>query len=478
MPQISPIAALALIVLAPATGMAQASAGDAALHGEVMELRAIVKQLEARVAALEKRQPGAPESPQSPAVEPPATPPSTGTTAIVAVAPVAPLGQALAPASAAAPALSFLSGTTVNFGFDGYYGYNFNSPIGRANLLRAYDVSSNSFSVNQASLMLENAPDPAHGKRFGARLDLQFGQATQTLQGNSANEPRPDIYRAIFQAYGTYVANIGHGVNIDFGKWSSSIGLEGNYTKDQINYSRSFWFDYLPFYHMGLRLNYKVNDKLAVNYWVTNGTQWTEAFNGYKDELFGFVLTPTKNTSWTVNYYLGQEHPDTQYFPNGGAPAGAPTLQGVPFEPIRPEIKGKLHIFDNYLTWQATPKLDFALESDWVVSRDQTISRPQETMGGAFYVRRQLTSKFTVAARAEYLNDRNGLFSGTPQSLKEATLTADYKFGEGFLLRWEWRRDQSNHRYFYTDQLGLLANHQSTATVGMVWWFGGKQGAW
>ncbi len=46
--------------------------------------------------------------------------------------------------------------------------------------------------------------------------------------------------------------------------------------KTKSNYSRSFWFDYLPFYHMGLRMNYKVNDKLAVNYWVTNGTQQTE----------------------------------------------------------------------------------------------------------------------------------------------------------------------------------------------------------
>ena len=139
--------------------------------------------------------------------------------------------------------------------------------------MRAYDVSSNSFSLNQGDLVVENAPDPANGKRFGARLDLQFGQATETLQGNPVNEPRPEIYRNIFQAYGTYVAPIGNGLTIDFGKWSSSIGIEGNYTKDQVNYSRSFWFDYLPFYHMGVRTSYKVSDKLALNYWVTNGTQ-------------------------------------------------------------------------------------------------------------------------------------------------------------------------------------------------------------
>ena len=304
--------------------------------------------------------------------------------------------------------------------------------------MRAYDVSSNSFSLNQASVLLENAVDPDHGKRFGFRLDLQFGQATQTLQGNSVNEPRPDIYRDIFQAYGTYAAPIGNGLTIDFGKWSSSIGLEGNYTKDQINYSRSFWFNYLPFYHMGVRASYKVNDKLAVNYWITNGTDQTEAFNGFKDELFGFNLQPTKTVNWTVNYYLGQEHPDVEYFPNFAAlPPNAPSQQGVPFEPINPALKGRLHIFDSYVTWQTTPELTLALDADWVIERANLNSSPGETAGGAGYARYQFAPKMAVAACAEYSGRTTAmeLFSGTPQSLKEATLTGEYRLADGFLMR-------------------------------------------
>jgi hypothetical protein len=77
---------------------------------------------------------------------------------------------------------NLLGGTTVSFMMDGYYLYNFNNPIGRVNLLRAYDVSSNASSLQQADIVIENAPDPANGKRYGARLDRQFGQATDTLQ--------------------------------------------------------------------------------------------------------------------------------------------------------------------------------------------------------------------------------------------------------------------------------------------------------
>ena len=79
---------------------------------------------------------------------------------------------------------------------------------------------------------------------------MQFGQATGASQGDPDNEPRPDIYENIFQVYGTYVVPVGRGLNIDFGKWASSLGTEGSYTKDQVNYSLSF-FSLLPFYHMG-----------------------------------------------------------------------------------------------------------------------------------------------------------------------------------------------------------------------------------
>lgn len=444
------------------------SASVSDLSAKVSHLEELVQQLQAQVKDLQARSQAAATSDA----------PATQAAPVAAALLQAPQSQ---PGNAGSPVESpkgfdFLHGTTVNFLFDGYYGWNFNQPIGRLNLLRAYDVLSNAFSLNQADVVLENAPDLANGKRWGARLDLQFGQATETLQGNAANEPRPDIYRNIFQAYGTYIVPIGTGLTVDFGKWASSLGIEGNYTKDQINYSRSLWFDFLPFYHMGARVHYQVNDKLGFNYWVTNGTQQTEPFNGYKDELFGLVLQPVKSLSWTVNYYLGQEHPDFQFVTGG--PPNLPTLQGMPFEPIPNAPNGKLHIFDSYLTWNATSKLIFAGDGDYVLERLFTSSKPSHTEGGTLYARYQLTPKLAVAARSEYLSDDGGLFTGKTQAVKEATATFQYKFSDNFSMWEEWRRDWSNQPFFLTSTLFSLKKQQNTAEAGVVWWFGGKQGAW
>ncbi len=455
----------ALILLLPAFFLignrvkAQAETKDA----ELQQLRELVLKLQSRVEELEKTQQ---------ANASPAAPQDAGTAA----------SDSASQAPSAIPkqdraTLDFLKGTTFSGALDGYYGYNFNQPIGRVNLLRAYDVTSNSFSLNQANFLLEHAANPEAGNRFGVRLDFQYGQATETLQGNAANELRPQVYRPVWQAYGTYVFPVGSGLTVDFGKWASSLGVEGNYSKDQINYSRSYYFNFLPFYHMGFRTSYNFTPKVSFIYMVTNGVQQTEDFNGFKSQHFSLVLKPTSAVTWTANYYFGQEQRDVNAALNPGLPAG-PTQPGLPTTNIVPAPNGREHIFDSYVTWNATPKLTLVAEGDYVVNRVFSNSAPQHVTGGAAYARYQLTPKSALAGRGEYLSDRGGLFSGVTQALKETTLTYEYKFAEGFLARTEWRRDFSNRPFFLTELPNVLKNEQNTATLGLIWWFGGKQGSW
>ncbi len=482
-----------LVLLLPGIGAYAQNTTAVASPGEKDDLREMVRELELRISALEAelhKQAGTAVEPSLKA----AAPAVTGIDARASVESVSSSGVADAAtgtptATQAATAQAKLEavvpttlpgGATLNYMFDGYYDYDFNHPIGRVQYLRAYDVLSNSFSINQADIVLALDPNVAEGRRYGVRLDLQFGQATGTLQGNPANEARPEIYRNIFQAYGTYVVPLGKGLTVDFGKWASSLGIEGNYAKDQVNYSRSFFFQYLPFYQAGVRTSYKVNDELAVNYWIVNGTNQSEPTNSYKDELFGFMAQPTKNISWTTNYYIGQDHPDVAPATN----CTAPLQPGLCVQQINPAPNGKLHIFDSYATWNATPKLALSGEGDFVISREWAnaapgeSSAPSEVYGGAGYARYQLAARTAVGGRFEYFADRNGLFSGTAQALKEFTGTYEYKFGEGLLTRVEYRRDWSTVPYFLTNKPGVLSPNQPTLTVGMVWWYGGKQGAW
>lgn len=484
--------ALASVLVLP---LSQSGSAQVASTSDVEQLKQLVLDLERRVSVLEEQNrelqraavPGAPIGASSDAL---AEQGSRSAAALVLAAdeiripgvPPAIRVQEVSPAAASALPLpaTLPGGATLNYTLDGYYEYNFNNPTGRVNDLRAYDVLSNVFSINQADFIFDLDPDLAANRRYGFRVDLQFGQATETLQGNPANETRPEIYRNIFQAYGSYIAPVGHGLDIDFGKWASSLGYESNYTKDQNNYTRSFYFYYLPFYHAGVRTSYKFNDKLTANYWVVNGTNQSEPTNGFKDEMFGYVAQPAKAASWTMNYYLGQEHPDTVPANN----CTVPVQPGLCLAPLTTARNGKIHIFDSYATWQARPKLTLTAEGDYVIQRLWAKAAPGESSapahvdGGAVYAQYQLIPRGTLAARMEYLSDRGGLFSNQTQALKEITGTWKYNLSDNFDAFLEYRHDWSNRPYFITGNPLSPSSHQNTALLGLVWWYGGKQGSW
>jgi Putative beta-barrel porin-2, OmpL-like. bbp2 len=371
---------------------------------------------------------------------------------------------------------ALLAGTKFGVDLDGYYEYNGDDPVGRVNLLRAYDVTSNSFSLNQIGFVIDHAPDPSQGHRAGLRVDLMYGQATETLQGSAANEPRPQVYRPLFQVYGTYVFPVGKGLQVDFGKFASALGIEGNYTKDQMNYSRSFFFNFLPFYHMGFRTTYTVNDRVTLTYWLVNGAQQTEDFNGFKSQAAIITLTPVKSVSWNVNYYEGKEGRDLVPDLNPGLPS-LPTQPGLSTTPLANPDQGRTEIFDTYATWSATSRLTLAAEGDYYTVREPVGVSPTLT-GGAAYAQYRPRADVQLAACTEYMNDRSGLFSGVSQRLHEVTGTVSWLPEAGFMVRGEWRRDWSNEPFFLTGIVGALDRAQNTFTLGMVWWLGNKTGSW
>jgi hypothetical protein len=439
-----------------------------------------IADLERRIAALESRS-------QDAAVRGGAV--AAGTQSIGAVNTENPVAVA-APVSAAALSVSpqsspdahpaqatFLKDTTVNFYFDGYYAWNTNRPVGRVNLLRAYDVSANSFSINQTGTVIERAADAGAGRRWGYRLDLMYGQATETLQGGAQNELRPQVYRNLFQAYGTYIAPIGKGLTVDFGKWAGSLGAEGNYTKDQINYSRGYFFNFLPFYHEGFRTTYAVNDKLSLTYWLVNGANQTEDFNGFKSQLGQAIIKPSKSVTWTLQYYNGREQRDVVAVLNPGLPtlASQPGLSGMA---ITPAPRGRFHAIDTYAFWNVNDRLTVGGELSYSMNRVESTGVPQRVSGGAAYLRYQINPKLYFGQRYVRLDDVAGLFSGVGQNLNDITSTLGYRPGDGFETRLEYRRDFSNVPFFLTRTPGGLSKHQDTFSLGLLWWFGGKTGGW
>jgi hypothetical protein len=371
-------------------------------------------------------------------------------------------GAAVSPPEQAATAAQAPADPWRNITFgatlEGYYQFNFNRPPDRSLALRAYDTRANTFGLQQAVFVVDAAPDLEAGRRYGLRVDLQFGQATATVQGGPANEPRPDVYRHVWQAYGTYVFPVGpNGLQTDFGKFASMLGYETNYAKDDQAFSRAYLFNFLPFYHSGLRVTLPASDTVSLLYMLTNGIQQTEEFNDFKSNHFAAIVKPSPKVTWTVNYYVGQEQPD------GGEPGGP---------------DGFFRVFDTYVTITPTSAVSLGADVNYVTSEVLEGAPSLSLQGVGAYARVQTSAATALGLRWERLDDE-GLFGGIDQVLQEATLTGEYKFAEGFILRAEYRRDWSNVPFF-PGRLGASdpRTHQNTVLIGGIWVVGNKSGAW
>ena len=347
----------------------------------------------------------------------------------------------------------------VRFGatLEGYYQYHWNRPPDRVLALRAYDTRTNVFSIQQVAFVIDAAPDVSAGRRYGLRADLQFGQATETVQGSAANEPRPDVYRHLWQVYGSYVFPVGPGLQADFGKFASMLGYETNYAKDNQAFSRAYLFNFLPFYHSGLRLSLPVNDKVTLLYMLTNGIQQTEDFNDFKSNHFAAIVKPLPQVVWTINYYFGREQPDR------GQPGGP---------------DGFFRVFDTYVTVTPTSSLTLGLDVNHTTNEVLQSEAALALNGIGAYGRVQATPHSAFGLRYERVDDE-GLFAGIDQLLHELTLTVEHKLADAFLLRGEFRRDWSNEPFFPGRQGPDDARpHQNTALIGAVWVIGNKSGTW
>ena len=207
-----------------------------------------------------------------------------------------------------AKVMDFLKRTEISGFVDAYYGYNFNTPATRkAGPERTFDVQHNSFSLNLMELSLEKKP--TDDSRAGFRFDLDYGPTQDIV---NATEPAgPHIFRNIGQAYVSFQAPVGKGLQFDVGKFVTPMGYEVIKTKDDWNYSRSLLFTLaIPFYHMGVRATYNVNDKVALAGFLVNG--WNNVLDNNTGKTVGGQVTvkPASKLSVTETYLGGPEQPN------------------------------------------------------------------------------------------------------------------------------------------------------------------------
>jgi hypothetical protein len=344
--------------------------------------------------------------------------------------------------------MEFFRQTEVSGFVDMYYSYNFNKPsqacatvggVAIFNCLRNFDVAHNSFSLNLAEIAFEKKPTTT--SRAGFRIDLDYGATAGLVAGSEPGGTT--LYQNIQQAYISYLAPAGKGLQLDFGKFVTPAGNEVIETKDNWNYSRGLLFALaIPYYHMGMRANYAVNDTVSVAGYLVNG--WNNVVDNNTGKTVGASVTlkPTPALTIIENYLGGPEQAGNN--------------------------DDWRNLSDTVVTYTATKDVSLALNYDY--AKDTVAGNKVAWQGIAAYLKYQANPWFAVTPRFEWFDDQDGFATSTTQKVKEFTLTAELKHKDGVMLRIEYRGDFSNVPYFIKKS-NEAVKKQNTLLFGFVYAF-------
>jgi outer membrane murein-binding lipoprotein Lpp len=364
---------------------------------------------------------------------------------VTSAAPAAPAATT-PPASKPSVATTLFDSTAISGYVDGYYGYDANHPADRQAGLRVFDNYTNQFSLNLAKLVISRTPD-ASTSRLGYNLSFGYGNAINVVNGSeSAAALGGSFDRNVEQAYLSYLAPIGKGLQLDFGKFVTPAGAEVIESNANWNYSRGILFGYaIPFYHFGLRAAYPLNPKVTLTGFLVNA--WNDVVAPNTGRTYGFSLAwaPSSKVSVTQNYLGGPQMLDTN--------------------------SHWRNLTDTVIQFNVTPKLSLLENFDWG-GGDMIVNQANSVhwVGIATYARYAFNDAYAFAVRYEYYDDHDGFTTGTAQHIHEYTATLERTFAQHLVARLEFRRDMSNTPFFPRG-VAELSKNQDTVDLGLMYQF-------
>jgi putative OmpL-like beta-barrel porin-2 len=331
------------------------------------------------------------------------------------------------------------------------YGFNFNNPESSQNDFRIFDTDANSIKLDVFELsLMKNA---AKKGEAGFRVDFAAGSSIPRVIHSSGAFENQDV--DLKQAYVTYIAPIGNGLQIDFGKFVTHIGYEvidGNDGYND-NATRSFCFGYtIPFAHTGLRASYAFSDHVNAMLMVVNG--WDNAVDNNKSKSLGaqIAVSPVDALNLFANFIYGPEMDNDNsnntnviniigsYSLTDALSIGANVVLGSTDGVIEPEGGGDLEA------------------ASWT--------------GLSGYLRYDFNSWFSLAFRGEQVDDADGFRTGTVQKLSSMTLTPEFRADDSFVFRFDMRMDSSDKEVFHMevdDDGKSITDGQMTLTLNMIY---------
>ncbi|MDR0534674.1 MAG: porin [Verrucomicrobiales bacterium] len=353
-----------------------------------------------------------------------------------------------------------LTGVKLGGYVDAGYTYNF---YNGANKNRSMNDNQNfgDFNVNQIKLTLQKDLSDKNEWQAGFRADLFLGEDFAFANGSEGSSS--DFF--LKQAYVTFRAPVGNGLDFKVGKFASWIGYEMTDRPGNLNITWSDLFYLTPGDFTGVSAEYRFNDIVDGGLAVVNGMclDSNPAGLGAENDGYGVMAklnfkVPGGNANWQHTIYYSWDSAN-EFLYNDQRDNYRPGFSS----------SGNEAMYDGIMNWVpkfANGKLLLGATYDLGAIDGLRDQEGFTFAGTGLYAKYQFTDLFSLAGRGTYVHTTDELAS----DLWSITLTAGFNVAENLTIRTEYRFDLGDDRIMdYSN--GITHNSGHTAAVEVVYAF-------
>ena len=318
---------------------------------------------------------------------------------------------------------------------DAYYSWNSNDPASHENFFPGAGTTAkraNEFAINLVQVQWARATSDEQPVAF--TLALVAGEGTDVVHGGEPGGP--DTFRNVYQASVAY--RLKSGVVLEGGVYPSHIGMEGFYSKDNWNYTRSIMGEASPYYQAGIKASYAFDDHWSGRVVLLNG--WQNINDNNDGKSIGTQVAYSSDAlTASLNTFYGPE--------------------------LASDDDSMRKFVDLVVLYRVSPTLQLGGTVDFGA---QEIPDGDDASwnGAGVYARYSPNDRHAFALRAEKFSDPDNGITGTAQELDEVTLTYEHRPRKNLILKLEARSDDSDANVFAEGD--GTTDSQFLATAGVV----------
>ena len=321
-----------------------------------------------------------------------------------------------------------------------YFGYDFNKPTD--NNRPGFIYSHNRH--NEANLNLGFIKGSYENGMVRANLAVMAG-----TYANANLAAEPGVLKNVFEANAGLKLSKSSNLWMDAGVFSSHIGFESAISKDCWVLTRNISSENTPYYESGVKMTYGTDDgKLTVAALYLNGWQRMTRQSGNSQPAGGVQLTWKPMGKITVNYsnYLGTEGVDS--------------------------VRVRRFYHNVYGIFQVTDQFSVTLGFDYgTQQKSKGSDNKNEVLSPVAIAQYKINTKWAIAGRVEYYEDKNGVFisTGTANGFKTTgySLNLDYAPISNAVIRLEGKVYDSKDKVFVRDLSMVNNNAALTASIAV-----------